>query len=66
MTLVESIRKKFNDLNGVFDERSRRIWAAAEARSIGRGGIARVAEATGMSRMTIRAGARERVAKRSL
>jgi len=35
------------------NERQRRITAAAEARSIGRGGIARVSEATGMSRSTV-------------
>ena len=31
-------------------------WAAVEARALGRGGIARVAEATGLSRGTISAG----------
>ena len=41
------------------DERTRRLWAAAEARAIGRGGITRVAEATGLSRGTVRAGVRE-------
>jgi transposase len=40
----------------VFDERTRRLWAATEARALGRGGISRVAEATGLSRLTIRAG----------
>ena len=37
-------------LEPVLDERARRLWAAAEARAIGRGGITRVAEATGLSR----------------
>ena len=41
------------------DERRRRLWAAAEARAIGRGGIRQVAEATGMSRSTVRAGLKE-------
>jgi DDE family transposase len=40
----------------VLDERARRLWAATEARAIGWGGISRVAEATGLSRITIRAG----------
>src|SRR2546429_434272 len=31
-------------------------WAAAEAMALGRGGVARVAAATGMARNTIRAG----------
>jgi hypothetical protein len=41
------------------DERSRRIWAATEARALGWGGISRVAEATGLARNTIAAGMRE-------
>src|SRR5258708_4574971 len=41
------------------DERMRRLWAAAEARTLGRGGITAVAEATGMSRVTVSAGVRE-------
>jgi hypothetical protein len=43
----------------VFTERSRRIWAAAEAQALGRGGTAVVAEATGISASTIRRGMRE-------
>lgn len=54
-----SIRRKFNALSSVLDERTRRLWAASEARELGRGGIARVAEATGMARNTIVAGMRE-------
>jgi hypothetical protein len=41
------------------DERSRRQWAAAEARELGWGGISLVARATGLSRPTITAGLRE-------
>lgn len=41
------------------DERTRRLWAATEARALGRGGISRVAEATGLTPVTIRAGLRE-------
>ena len=44
---------------GELNERQRRLWAAAEARSAGRGGIAAVARATGMAVETIRAGIRE-------
>ncbi|MBV8266609.1 MAG: ISAzo13 family transposase [Planctomycetaceae bacterium] len=53
------IAEKFASLEPVLDERARRLWAASEARAIGRGGISRVAEATGLSRITIRAGLRE-------
>jgi DNA-binding transcriptional ArsR family regulator len=37
----------------------RRRWAAVEARALGRGGLTRVSEATGLSRPTIRRGLRE-------
>ena len=41
------------------DERQRRALAAAEAKVIGRGGVAQVATATGLARATISAGMRE-------
>jgi Rhodopirellula transposase DDE domain len=41
------------------NEQLRRLWAAAEATALGRGGIAAVAEATGLSRVTITAGMAE-------
>ena len=43
----------------VFDERGRRLWAAAESLSIGYGGDALVSDATGISRPTIRSGRRQ-------
>ena len=57
--VVQSIRARYEALRPVLDERSRRIWAGAEARAIGRGGIARVAEATGIARETVRQGLRQ-------
>lgn len=57
--VVAWIREKFVDLAGELDERGRRRWAAIEARSLGRGGIAAVAEATGISDRTIRTGLAE-------
>ena len=53
---MQSIKAKYISLEPVLDELARRLWAATEARAIGRGGITRVAEATGLSRVTIRAG----------
>jgi len=44
---------------GDLHERARRHWAAVEAMSLGRGGIAAVAKATGISDRTIRNGIRE-------
>ena len=55
-TTIEAIRAKFEALKSVMDERTRRLWAATEARAIGRGGITRVSQATGISHVTIRAG----------
>ena len=57
--MVDTLRSKYAVLRPVLDERARRLWAATEARAIGRGGIARVVEATGMSRGTVRAGLKE-------
>jgi transposase len=57
--VVEWIRQKYRSLVNEFDERGRRRWAATEARSLGRGGIAAVAQATGISDRTIRNGIRE-------
>ena len=57
--VVESVRRKFAALRPVLDERARRQWAAAEAIELGRGGISTVAEATGMSRVTITNGIEE-------
>ena len=56
---TQAIAAKFVILRPLVDERARRLWAAVEARAIGRGGISRVAEATGLSRVTIRAGLQE-------
>jgi len=55
----EAIRKKYEWLSGQMNERMRRLWAAAEAKSLGRGGVTLVARATGLSRTTITAGIRE-------
>jgi Rhodopirellula transposase DDE domain len=57
--IIEAITAKFAILSPLLDERARRLWAAVEARAIGRGGISQVAEATRLSRATIRAGLQE-------
>src|ERR671933_1242883 len=56
---MATIRAKFEALRPYLDERRRRLWAAAEAMVLGRGGITAVATATGLERNTIRAGIRE-------
>jgi len=55
----ETIAAKFIILRPLLDEHARRMWAAVEARAMGRGGLSRVAEATGLSRVTMRAGWQE-------
>jgi transposase len=50
---------KFAVIGPLLDERARRLWAAAESRTIGYGGDAVVSAATGLSRVTIRNGRRE-------
>ena len=57
--ILQVIKAKYTSLEPVLDERARRLWAGAEARAIGRGGITRVAQATGLSRVTVRAGLKE-------
>lgn len=56
---VATLRAKYAALAPVFTERSRRVWAAAEAQAIGYGGIALVARATGMAESTIQRGLRD-------
>ena len=57
--VVQWVREKHLSLSEVLNERSRRVWAATEARSLGRGGIAAVVAATGMSSATVYKGIRE-------
>jgi transposase len=57
--VIESIRRKFDDLADDLDERGRRRWAAVEARALGRGGITSVCLATGLSDRTIGNGLKE-------
>ena len=56
---VATVQSKYAALSGVLSERSRRLWAATEAMSLGHGGIALVERATGISRSTITRGIRE-------
>ena len=56
---MDTVRSKYAVLSGALSERSRRLWAAAEAMSLGHGGIALVERATGISRSTITRGIRE-------
>lgn len=65
-TLVDGLRLKYNALFDDLDERGRRRWAASEAIAIGRGGIAAVATATGLSDRTVKNGIAELKSKTPL
>jgi DNA-binding phage protein len=51
--MIETVRKKFERLASVLDERGRRVWATVEAEALGYGGQSIVAKATGLSRTTL-------------
>jgi transposase len=54
-----AVGDRFRLLAGELDERALRLWAAAEAVALGRGGTAAVARATGIAASTIRRGRAE-------
>jgi Rhodopirellula transposase DDE domain len=56
MDAEKAVAERYQALRGVMDERVTRCWAGAEALALGRGGVTAVARATGLSRMTVRAG----------
>ncbi len=59
-SVVESIRRKFDSLSHLMDERARRCWAAAAAAmELGWGGVSAVSLATSMSRTTITEGIKQ-------
>ena len=57
--VITQIRQKYLALRPEMDERMRRQWAAAEAMYLGWGGVTAVAQATGLSRVTLMSGLRE-------
>ena len=54
-----AVRLRFSQVASVLDERRRRLWAAAEAKAVGYGGVSLLARVTGLSRATIHAGLKE-------
>jgi hypothetical protein len=54
-----AIRQRYEALRAGLDERGRRLFAAAEARAAGFGGVTAVARATGIARSTIDRGLRD-------
>src|SRR5690242_499809 len=60
------IEEKFRALADRLDEAPLRLWAAVEARTLGRGGVSVVAKAVGLSRTTIYAGLAELEGKKPI
>jgi Rhodopirellula transposase DDE domain len=58
-TQEQAINTKYEALKPELDERARRVWAATEAHSLGHGGVATVARATGLAESTVRLGKQE-------
>ena len=56
---LQPVRKRFDLLSPILDERTRRLWASAEAIVLGHGGITATSRATGISRRAITEGCKE-------
>lgn len=59
MASEAEIKQRFSHLEAWLDERTRRLWAAAESTAHGRGGVSLVARASGVSRRAIAVGLAE-------
>jgi transposase len=58
-SMEAAVRRRFAKLKTTWNERQRRLWAAAEAKSVGYSGVSLVHRATGISRRAIHAGLKE-------
>ena len=56
---VDALRTRYRRIAGFLDERGRRLFAANEALTLGRGGVTAVSVATGIARSTINRGIAE-------
>ncbi|MBI4778579.1 ISAzo13 family transposase [Candidatus Desantisbacteria bacterium] len=59
MDIKAAIRDRYQSMEWILDERLRRLYAAAEAKVLGHGGVALVWEATGVARGSIQQGLKE-------
>ena len=59
MSKIQEVNEKYEWISEHLNEKSRRIWAATEANSIGWGGITIISKATGIDAKTIRKGITE-------
>ena len=56
---LAALRRRFRAIAPGLNERSRRLWAAAEAAELGHGGVTAIARVTGLAPSTISRGRRE-------
>ena len=59
MVDIKQVKNRFRSLQKHLDERTRRLFAAAESEAIGYGGVSAVARETGVSRRAITEGIKE-------
>ena len=59
ITAISQIKEKYDIISPLLNERSRRIWAATEAKALGHGGQVIVSKATGIHKNTVLSGVRE-------
>lgn len=59
MIIEKDLQVKYAEIFPLLDERQRRVVAASDAISIGRGGVSKVARASGLSRTTVHSGITE-------
>ena len=57
--VVESLARRYEAIKPHLTERQRRVWLGSEARELGSGGVALVADAVRVSRDTVRRGRTE-------
>lgn len=53
------LKKKLKEILPILDEKQKRLVLASEAKSLGRGGLAKISKLTGVSRVTLNAGLKE-------
>jgi hypothetical protein len=56
---LKKVEQRFGSLSWALDERTRRLFGAAEAKALGYGGVTAVSKATGISRRALTQGCRE-------
>jgi transposase len=66
MDAIKKLGKKYNLVSSHLSEKTRRIWAATEAKIFGYGGVTMLSIATGLSRSTIYLGLKDLKSKKQI